>query len=136
MMSTIFNKIIKKEIPSNIIYEDEDVLAFLDISQATKGHTLVVPKKETESVLTASDELVAKVNVVAAKLARELIKIFEAEGANILTNANEVAGQTVFHYHVHIIPRYKKEELKFSPLENNVDINEVYQNIKNYYKGI
>lgn len=135
-MSTIFNKIINKEIPSNIIYEDEDVLAFLDISQATKGHTLVVPKKETESVLTANDDTISKVNIVAAKLARELIKIFEAEGANILTNANEVAGQTVFHYHVHIIPRYKKEELKFSPLENDVDIEEVYKKIRNYNKDI
>ncbi|NMB18205.1 MAG: HIT family protein [Erysipelothrix sp.] len=135
-MSTIFNKIINKEIPSNIIYEDEDVLAFLDISQATKGHTLVVPKKETESVLTANDDTISKVNIVAAKLARELIQIFDAEGANILTNANEVAGQTVFHYHVHIIPRYKKEELKFSPLENDVDIEEVYEKIRNYNKDI
>lgn len=135
-MSTIFNKIINKEIPSNIIYEDEDVLAFLDISQATKGHTLVVPKKETESVLTANDDTISKVNIVAAKLARELIQIFDAEGANILTNANEVAGQTVFHYHVHIIPRYKKEELKFSPLENDVDIEKVYEKIRNYNKDI
>lgn len=135
-MSTIFNKIINKEIPSNIIYEDEDVLAFLDISQATKGHTLVVPKKETESVLTANDDTISKVNIVAAKLARELIQIFDAEGANILTNANEVAGQTVFHYHVHIIPRYKKEELKFSPLENDVDIEEVYEKIRNYNQDI
>lgn len=135
-MSTIFNKIINKEIPSNIIYEDEDVLAFLDISQATKGHTLVVPKKETVSVLTANDDTISKVNIVAAKLARELIQIFDAEGANILTNANEVAGQTVFHYHVHIIPRYKKEELKFSPLENDVDIEEVYEKIRNYNKDI
>ena len=135
-MSTIFNKIINKEIPSNIIYEDEDVLAFLDISQATKGHTLVVPKKETESVLTANDDTISKLNIVAAKLARELIQIFDAEGANILTNANEVAGQTVFHYHVHIIPRYKKEELKFSPLENDVDIEEVYEKIRNYNQDI
>lgn len=124
---TLFEKIINREIPAKIIWEDEDVIAFLDISQATKGHTLVVPKIATESVLTATPEVVAKVNCVAQTLSHQLMQTFGASGVNILTNANEVSGQTVPHYHVHVIPRYNEHELKFVPLENDLDIELVYQ---------
>ena len=130
-MPTLFSKIIKREIPAKIIYEDDDVIAFLDISQATKGHTLVVPKEVTESVLTASNDVISKVNTTAKMLAVKLMDIFEAKGINILTNANEIAGQSVFHYHVHIIPRYTEEELKFVTADNDVDLDEVYEAIIN-----
>lgn len=133
-MSTIFNKIIKREIPAKIIYEDDDVIAFLDIAQNTKGHTLVIPKESTTSILTASEDVVTKVNLVAQKLAIDLVKIFDAKGVNILTNANEVAGQTVFHYHVHVIPRYTKDELKFKTSNTNFDLDEIYNEILSHIK--
>ena len=133
-MSTIFNKIIKKEIPAKIIYEDDDVLAFLDLSQNTKGHTLVIPKEETKSLLTASPDIVSKVFVVAQKIAKDLVDIFEADGVNLLTNAGEIAGQSVFHFHVHVIPRYSISELQFKTTENDVEIDVVYETILQYYK--
>ena len=132
-MSTIFNKIIKKEIPAKIIYEDDDVLAFLDLSQNTKGHTLVIPKEETKSLLTASPDIVSKVFVVAQKIAKDLVDIFEADGVNLLTNAGEIAGQSVFHFHVHVIPRYSISELQFKTTENDIEIDVVYETILQYY---
>lgn len=132
-MSTLFKKIIDKEIPSKVIYEDEDTLAFLDISQNTMGHTLIIPKQETRSVLSANDKTVAKVNRVAQKIAQDLIEIFDAKGVNILTNAESVAGQTVFHYHVHVIPRYTEEELIFKTNETDYDLEAVHQKILEYY---
>lgn len=135
-MSTIFNKIIKREIPSKIVYEDEDTLAFLDISQNTKGHTLVIPKQETASLLTAPKEVVEKVNTVAQKLAQDYMNIFDAKGVNILSNAGEIAGQTVFHYHVHVIPRYTEEELIFKTQETDFDLDAIHNQIKGYYDEI
>lgn len=135
-MSTLFKKIIDKEIPSKVIYEDEDTLAFLDISQNTMGHTLIIPKQETRSVLSANDKTVAKVNRVAQKIAQDLIEIFGAKGVNILTNAESVAGQTVFHYHVHVIPRYTEEELIFKTNETDYDLEAVHQKILEYYDNL
>ncbi len=126
-MSTIFQKIVNKQIPAKIIYEDEDVLAFLDLAQNTKGHTLVIPKNATRNVLSADEETIAKVNVIAAKLANKIVKTFDAKGANILTNAEEVAGQTVFHYHVHIIPRYTEDELIFKTQDTDFDLDDIHQ---------
>lgn len=102
----IFCKIIDGSIPSIKVYEDELVLAFLDISQATRGHTLVIPKLHTTNVLSASPEIISHVNLIAARIAKSSQITLGALGANIFTNANEVAGQSVFHYHVHVLPRY------------------------------
>ena len=135
-MSTLFKKIIDKEIPAKVVYEDEDVLAFLDISQNTKGHTLVIPKEETRSVLSADEIVIAKVNAVAQKIAKDMINIFNAKGVNILTNAESVAGQTVFHYHVHVIPRYTEDELVFKTTENDLDIGQVHKEVLKYYETL
>jgi len=102
----IFCRIIAGEIPATKVYEDDLVLAFLDLSQATKGHTLVIPKHHMMNVLDASPVVVAHVNEVAARIARAAVASLGAKGANIFTNANEIAGQSVFHYHVHVLPRY------------------------------
>lgn len=133
-METLFTKIVRREIPAKIVYEDKDVIAFLDISQNTLGHTLVIPKLHTESVLSADSDTVAKVNIVAQKLAKDLVKIFDAKGVNILTNANPVAGQTVHHYHVHILPRYTKEELVFKTVETHYNIDQVHHKILHFYE--
>ncbi len=109
----VFCKIIKGELPARVVYEDEDVIAFLDINPAAPGHTLVVPKKHYKNVLDAPDEVVSKVFIVAKKIAQASIEALGAKGANIITNAEPVAGQIVMHFHVHVIPRYKEDELKF-----------------------
>jgi histidine triad (HIT) family protein len=110
-MSTIFEKIIAREIPASIIYEDDIVIAFLDISQATKGHTLVVPKVAYENLFSVPKNTLKHTIGVVQDLALALKTAFNAPGVNILNNNGETAGQTVFHYHIHIIPRYEKDDI-------------------------
>lgn len=110
MEKDIFCRIVDGEIPCYKLYEDDDVLAFLDISQVTKGHTLVIPKKHYDNFLTCPKTLMNKVMAVAQRIGQVSIKIFGARGVNILTNCYEAAGQTVKHFHVHVIPRYKEED--------------------------
>lgn len=105
-MDDIFCKIIKGEIPSTKVYEDDDVLAFLDISQTTRGHTLVVPKEHYDNFLSCPAEIMHKVYDVAQRIGQAEMAILGAKGINILTNVGEMAGQSVFHFHVHVIPRY------------------------------
>lgn len=106
----IFCKIANKEIPSCCIYEDELCMAFLDLAQVTKGHTLVVPKQHVENMLACEEELAAHLMKVATKLGKHLQTKLNAKGMNLLSNANEVAGQTVMHFHLHLIPRYSEED--------------------------
>ena len=110
MEKDIFCRIVDGEIPCYKLYEDDDVLAFLDISQVTKGHTLVIPKKHYDNFLTCPKSLMNKVMAVAQRIGQVSIKIFGARGVNILTNCYEAAGQTVKHFHVHVIPRYREED--------------------------
>ena len=106
----IFCMIANHEINSSIIYEDERVAAFLDLSQVTKGHTLVVPKKHYANLLEADPEDLAHVIKVTQMLSKRIMERCGATGVNILNNCNEVAGQTVMHFHVHVIPRYSDED--------------------------
>ena len=111
MENCIFCKIIDQEIPSYKIYEDEKVYAFLDISQATKGHTLVVPKQHVTDIFEYDETLAAEVFARIPKIARAIEKAFpEMEGLNILNNNKELAYQSVFHSHVHLVPRYSKND--------------------------
>lgn len=119
----IFCKIISGDIPSKKVYEDEDVLAILDISQATLGHTLVLPKKHYDNLLTIDNGVYLKVMEKAKMLAEKIVANLGAKGANILNNCNEVAGQSVMHFHVHILPRYDKEELKIEFKDHSKDYN-------------
>lgn len=106
----IFCKIINKEIPSSIVYEDDDVLAILDISQATYGHTLVMPKVHFTSFLDVPHDVMHKVMDVAQRISMAQSSVLGAKGVNILINVNEAAGQSVMHFHVHVIPRYIASE--------------------------
>ena len=115
MENCIFCKIINKEIPSNIVYEDDKFLAFLDIAKATNGHTILIPKKHSKNVLECEDDLLSEMIIVAKKIAQTYMNKLDAKGCNILTNCNEVAGQTCFHFHIHIIPRYNELD-GFEPL--------------------
>lgn len=106
----IFCKIVEGVIPSSKVYEDDDVLAFLDISQVTKGHTLVIPKKHYDNFLTVPKDVMHKVMDVAQRIGQADVAVLGAKGVNILTNVNKEAGQSVYHFHVHVIPRYIRDE--------------------------
>ena len=111
MENCIFCKIINQEIPSYKVYEDDKVYAFLDISQTTKGHTLIVPKKHVSDIFDYDEELAANVFSRIPKIARAIEKAFpEMEGLNILNNNRELAYQSVFHSHIHLVPRYSKKD--------------------------
>lgn len=106
-MSCVFCQIIAGDIPAFTLYEDEYVKAFLDISQTTIGHTLVVPKQHSENVLTVESENVDIAILRAVKMvSQKLESVLACKGFNIVSNVKEVAGQTVFHTHFHVIPRY------------------------------
>ncbi len=103
----IFCKIIAGEIPSRTIYEDQDFKVILDASPASKGHALILPKEHCANIYEISEELLAKAAKLAKKLAAHMTAVLGCDGFNLLQNNGEVAGQTVFHFHMHLIPRYK-----------------------------
>ena len=126
----IFCKIISKEIPSSIVYEDADVLAILDLAQTTLGHTLVMPKKHYANILEIPDDELAHLMSIVKMLAKRISDKLGAKGFNLLVNTNEVAGQTVMHLHVHIIPRYDENDtIKIEFTENKLDLNEIANKI-------
>ncbi|HFU4217705.1 TPA: HIT family protein [Streptococcus suis] len=110
MSDCIFCKIVAGEIPASKVYEDDQVLAFLDITQVTKGHTLVIPKKHYRNVLEMDAEVAGQVFTVIPALARQLKEKLGASGLNIVNNNEEAAGQTVFHTHIHLLPRFDKND--------------------------
>ncbi|CAI3279832.1 HIT family protein [Enterococcus cecorum] len=111
MEDCIFCKIINGEIPSYKIYEDEVVYAFLDITQVTPGHTLVVPKKHAKDIFEYDEELASQVFTRIPKIARTLEKAYpDMQGLNIINNNREVAYQSVFHSHIHLIPRFSPHD--------------------------
>lgn len=116
-MDCIFCKILKGEIPSYKIYEDSNVLAFLDITQGTKGHTLIIPKKHIKNIYELDSKTASNIFAVVPKIARALKKTFDPIGLNIINN-NEKPLQSVFHYHIHLIPRYEKDNVIIST-DNN-----------------
>ncbi len=110
MENCIFCKIIAGEIPSSKVYEDDQVMAFLDISQTTKGHTLLVPKEHVRNVLEMSEATASTLFARLPKLSRALKTATGAPAMNIINNNEEIAGQTVFHAHVHLVPRYQEND--------------------------
>ena len=106
MSDCIFCQIVSGQIPSSKVYEDEEVLAFLDITQVTKGHTLVIPKKHYRNMLEMDAEAASSLFARVPKIAKQLQEKLGASGINIINNNEEAAGQTVFHTHVHLLPRF------------------------------
>lgn len=132
MENCIFCKIANKEIPGKIVYEDDLCLAFLDLSQTTNGHTLVVPKTHYQNILDVDKEVLRHLIKVTKKLTNQIITNLDAKGANVLTNANEVAGQTVMHFHIHIIPRYNETDqikIDFTDRSQEVDLDNIFNKI-------
>jgi histidine triad (HIT) family protein len=111
-LNCIFCKIIAGEIPSATVYEDEDFKAIMDISPAAKGHMILLPKKHSANLLELDDETAKKALLVTRKLAKALKEELGCDGINLLQNNGEAAGQMVFHFHMHLIPRYHNDQVK------------------------
>lgn len=106
----IFCKLANGDIPTNSIYEDEDFKVILDAAPATRGHCLILPKEHFSDLLEADEAVLAKVLPIARKIAKRQKDVLKADGVNILQNNGSEAGQTVFHLHIHIVPRYEGEK--------------------------
>jgi histidine triad (HIT) family protein len=104
----IFCKIVNEEIPAAKVFENDHVLAFLDISQVSKGHTLVIPKLHQENIFELKPDTAKELFGVVPKIANAIKEAFNPLGLNILNNNGKAAGQAVFHYHLHLIPRFGK----------------------------
>jgi len=115
MTDCLFCKIANKTIPSNIIYEDANVIAFLDIKPITKAHTLVVPKQHCLNLFDAPERVLTDTIKAAQKVAVGITKAMNAQGCNLGMNNNPAAGQAVMHAHMHIIPRYTGDGLTHWP---------------------
>jgi len=107
----IFCKIAAGDIPSATIYEDDDFRVILDIEPASKGHALILPKEHYANLYELPEELAAKALVVAKKVITKMTDIVGCAGYNVLQNNGEMAGQTVFHFHMHLIPRYENDDV-------------------------
>lgn len=107
----IFCKLANGDIPTATLYEDEDFRVILDASPASKGHALIIPKEHYADLYELDDEAAAKVLVLAKNMITKLTDILDCDGYNIVQNNGEAAGQTVFHFHMHLIPRHKDDQV-------------------------
>lgn len=114
MENCIFCKIANGEIPSKSIYEDDDFKVILDLAPATKGHALILPKSHHKNLYELPETMASKAMVLAKKMATRMTEKLHCDGFNVIQNNNEVAGQTVFHFHMHLIPRYENDGQKIS----------------------
>lgn len=110
----IFCKIANGEIPSKTIYEDEEFRVILDLGPATKGHALILPKAHYANLFQLPEETAGKAIILAKKLGSQMVEKLHADGFNLVQNNGEAAGQTVFHFHMHLIPRYKDDNQKIA----------------------
>ena len=111
MDNCIFCKIANGEIPAATLYEDENFRVILDLGPASKGHALILPKFHAANIYELPDEMAAKAMILAKKMATAMTESLKCDGFNIVQNNGECAGQTVFHFHMHLIPRYKGDNV-------------------------
>ena len=124
----IFCKIVAGEIPASKVYEDDHFLAFLDISQVTPGHTLVIPKKHARNLLEMTPDETADLFNIVSRVTKKVESATRPQGMNIISNMEEIAGQSVFHTHVHILPRYSQEDdLKIDFIAHEPDFDRLTQ---------
>mgnify|MGYP002611037568 CR=1 FL=1 len=107
----IFCKIAGGDIPSSTVYEDEQFRVLLDLSPATKGHALILPKQHYANIFEIDENVLRDLIVLAKKVASAMKETLNCDGVNIVQNNGEAAGQTVFHFHMHMIPRYKNDNV-------------------------
>jgi histidine triad (HIT) family protein len=108
----IFCKIVAGELPAEVVDSDEHTLAFMDINPATRGHALVIPRAHATDLLDIADDDLERTMVAARRLAAKMEQTLEPDGFNILNACRPAAWQTVFHYHLHVVPRYESDPLK------------------------
>ena len=133
----IFCKIANGEIPSATLYEDEEFRVILDLGPASKGHALILPKSHAANIYELSDEMAAKAMILAKKMATAMTAALKCDGFNIVQNNGECAGQTVFHFHMHLIPRYEGDQvgLTWKPGELTDEMKEeILAEVKAYRK--
>jgi len=109
MHETIFDKIVRREVPAEIVYEDEDTMAFVDIAPSNPGQVVVIPKKNVRNVLEADKDTWMSVMETVRTIAPSVMKAVGATGINVISNAGESAGQVVFHLHIILIPRFEND---------------------------
>ena len=119
----IFCKLANGDIPTNTVYEDDNFRVIMDMSPATKGHSLILPKEHFSDIYEIDEELAGKSFKLAKKMATVMTEKLSCDGFNIVQNNRETAGQTVFHFHMHLIPRYKDDNQKigWNPMEPSSD---------------
>ena len=110
----IFCKIASGDIPSYTLYEDNLFKVFLDLSPTSFGHALLIPKEHYANLFELEDEIASKIFVLAKKVASAMKTSLQCDGFNLLQNNGEIAGQTMFHFHIHLIPRYKDDNTKIT----------------------
>lgn len=130
----IFCKILAGEIPSTTVYEDDSFKAILDVNPAARGHVIILPKIHAANLYELSDEVASKIMVVAKKIVIALKETYHCDGINVLQNNGEASGQTVFHLHVHVIPRFAGDtdtiNIGWKPGETPEDLAAVAEEIK------
>ena len=129
----IFCKIVKKQAPASIIYEDQTVLAFLDLRPVNEGHTLVIPKSHYETIYDIPEDLIGKIHQTAKQIAIAVKKAVKAQGISIIQQNERAANQDIFHLHVHAIPRFEGQKLpRFSeiPQANRERLEQIASEIK------
>lgn len=123
----VFCKIVSGDIPSNTIYENSEFKVIMDASPAAKGHVLVLPKEHYKDIYDIDAETAGKLFQLAAVVARALKEVLNCDGLNILQNNGVIAGQTVFHFHMHLIPRYEDDDVTVKWEGHSMDAEEMDQ---------
>jgi histidine triad (HIT) family protein len=119
MDNCVFCKIVAKQIPATVVHEDEHTLAFMDIGQVNPGHVLVALKQHAENIFALDDAQAAAVLRGAAKVARAIRAAFQPEGLSVYQANGKAAGQTVFHFHIHLVPRHERDGMELTwPVKN------------------
>ena len=131
MDDCIFCKIANGDIPSKVLYEDNEFKVILDLGPATRGHALILPKNHYRNLYELPDEMASKVILLAKKMATQMTEKLNCDGFNLVQNNGQAAGQTVFHFHLHLIPRYENDgqTLGWKPLEPTQEELEEIKNI-------
>jgi len=112
-MNCIFCDIVARKSTAEILYEDDDILSFLDIRPVNFGHTLVIPKTHYENFISVPDETLAKLISATKKISSSIVESLNPDGFNVITNNGRAAGQSIYHFHFHIIPRYNDDDFNF-----------------------
>lgn len=135
----VFCKIISGEFSSYTLYEDDDFKVIFDINPATYGHALLITKNHYKNLFELDDKVATKALVIAKKVATVLSNELKCDGFNLLQNNEEIAGQTIFHFHIHLIPRYKDDNVSLVPATTKIDeakATELSEKIYNLTKNI